>query len=342
MNYLTRNKMRAILLCLIFLLCLNTNAAEQLQIKGKIKTLTSIKIKLTNLLGVEVFSASIDRNSGTFEMKPITIIPDLYILSIGKTKEDVFLTNNTVIVDGFYDDSNPGNSNLEFTGLEEHLKLMSCGLKKDDLIPADPALLAKFNGLQVSALAYHFARRKYDLMKPFFDRLSAKDVKTGSGTWLKKTMDSLLAFSTGVTAPDFEFPDKDGKLYSLKQFRGKIVVVDCWASWCLPCKKAMRKMMGFYDEFKGKVQFISVSVDETKADWLPSAEEEKIPWLSLWDKTGFKNREKSFMRTHYGFDAIPFIAIIDEKGTILKRDILDPALLKKYLIELTNSTNRNL
>lgn len=309
-------------------------AGAGLIIKGRIKTLSPVTISVKTVLGKTLGSANISKSKSEFSIGPLTIEPDVYVLAIGKTEDNVYLTNTTVTINGFYDDNNINNNNLEFTGLEAHNQLIGLGFRKNSYDVVKPEQLKNLKGSQVSAIAYMYSLRKYSYLKPFYDQLTPQDFKSPSGKWMQKMMDSLSAYATGIPAPGFSFPTRDGEVYSLSQFKGKIVVVDCWASWCSPCRNTMNKIKAWYDEFKNDVQFISISVDDDKDRWLKAEKDENIPWLSLWDKAGFKSKTAGGMRTSYGFSAIPFIAIIDKEGKVLRRDIVDAAVLKKYLQEI--------
>ena len=90
-------------------------------------------------------------------------------------------------------------------------------------------------------------------------------MKTDSGKWLRHRSDSLYHYTIGAEAFDFEFRDPDGKKVRLSDYRGKIVLVDFWASWCAPCRKQMPALISLYDRFKNKnFEIIGVSFDNNK------------------------------------------------------------------------------
>jgi thiol-disulfide isomerase/thioredoxin len=66
----------------------------------------------------------------------------------------------------------------------------------------------------------------------------------------------------GSPAPAFTRPGLDGKPVALKDYRGKVVLVDFWASWCAPCIIAMPELIGLQKKHAGKLQIIGVSMDE--------------------------------------------------------------------------------
>jgi thiol-disulfide isomerase/thioredoxin len=326
--------MKRIIITLSFFLqfyyCL---ASEQLFLKGNIKSLSKVTISLKDLNGKLMAQSVLQKQSETFAFEPLTIIPDLYILSIGKTAQKVFLTNRTVTINGYYDDVDPQNSNLDFTGLEEHLEMMKYIPKKiKDRI--DSNAYNKLSGSQLAALSYLVKIDNYDYSKTFIDKISATELKSLSGKILIKKADSLKYFITGIDAPGFSLPNEQNKIVSLTDFKGRIVVLDFWASWCLPCRREMEVFKSFYKDFEDNVQFISISLDEDPIKYKAALREMNIPWLKVWDKSGFG---KSTLQARYGFKAIPFCVVIDAKGKVFRRNIINGVELKKALIEITKN-----
>jgi len=339
--------MRKILLSLVivWLTVCAAQAQTGLILKGNIKTVTPITVAVKSISGQTIFKTDLDKNKGTFEMGPVSITPDLYVLSIGKTKQHTFFTNNTITINGYYDDMNSQNSSLEFDGLDEHFKLMEFGPKTAFDFNLNPNAFTVLKTKDLAALAYLFHSDKYDFNNSFLQKIPDNERQTESAKWLVKAVDSLKQFTAGITAPDFELPNESNKMVSLKDFRGKIVVLDFWASWCGPCRREMQHFKEFYKEFEPQVQFISISMDNDQAKYQQGLREMNIPWVKLWDKTGFSDDSnekagffKSNLRTKYGFKQIPFCVIIGKDGTILKRDIKNGEELKKQLTEITKGS----
>jgi thiol-disulfide isomerase/thioredoxin len=302
---------------------------NEFYLSGRIRCMETIQISLSDINGEVLLEGTIGAQKPDFSLGPIKLFPDLYVLKIGSTVEHIYIGKTPVHISGYYDNRTPAQSNLKFEGMEAHFRLMALPFKKYDMELVSTDLLDRISGTEVSSVAFHYVRRQYDYLKPFYDRLNAEDFRSSTGQWLQYTIDSLQAFASGIPAPEFALPDVDGNIHRLEDYEGKLVVLDFWASWCGPCRRAMEKMKAYYPEFKDKVQFISISVDDHENRWRKAEEEEQIPWLSLWDSSGF--RAESAMRTAYGFQAIPFIVLIDAQGQVLRRDIGSAEQLKEVL-----------
>ena len=324
--------MKNVIAVIALLLQVNLSVGqEHFLLEGKIKSLTNVKVSLKDLNGKVLWQSMILKQAQDFSFGPVNIVPDLYELSIGKTNQKIFLANNKVTISGYYDNVDPQNSNLEFTGLQSHFAMMAFMPKRlKDRV--DSNAFTQLNGRQLSALSYLVKLDNYEYSKAFIDKIPATDLKSLSAQKLLRKADSLKQFRAGIEAPGFNLPDEKGKLISLAKFRGRIVVLDFWAGWCLPCRREMEVFKTFYKDYEDKVQFISISLDEDPAKYKMALQEMNIPWLKLWDKSGFG---KSALQTQYGFKAIPFCVVVDANGKVFRRNIINGIELKKALDAIT-------
>jgi len=89
-------------------------------------------------------------------------------------------------------------------------------------------------------------------------------------SWILVCMAFIFLYSgcrkevdAGPVAPDFSLPDLSGKMNSLKQFRGKIVLLDFWATWCPPCRTAIPELVGIQKEYRDKgIVILGISLDD--------------------------------------------------------------------------------
>lgn len=121
----------------------------------------------------------------------------------------------------------------------------------------------------------------------------------------------------GQPAPDFTYFDNEGNEVSLHDFKGKLLVLDFWASWCGACRGEIPNLKSVYEEYKNKgVAFLSVSIDKDEKQWHQALEKEQMPWTQLITDDAGKR-----VMSQYEFHGIPFIVLIDADGNYLARQL---------------------
>jgi len=137
---------------------------------------------------------------------------------------------------------------------------------------------------------------------------------------------------TGEKVPDFTLTGADGKKVSLSGYAGKYVLIDCWASWCGPCRNEIPFMKKLDAMIKGSsFQLLPISVDTKKEDWMKAINEEQISgWTNISDLKGMKG----IVPTLYGVQSIPHNFLVGPDGRLLAENVHGIALLDllaKYL-----------
>lgn len=125
---------------------------------------------------------------------------------------------------------------------------------------------------------------------------------------------SIGTLAKGAVAPAFKLPDTKGKLVSLSDFKGKVVYLDMWATWCGPCLKEIPYLKLLKEKFKNKdVEMITISID-TKVDaWLAKVAAMKMEGIQLIDSHGSEN---SKIAKDYKIYGVPHFVLIDKNGRI--------------------------
>ncbi|HEX8356406.1 MAG TPA: TlpA disulfide reductase family protein [Segetibacter sp.] len=115
-------------------------------------------------------------------------------------------------------------------------------------------------------------------------------------------------------APNLVMNDVNGKPVSINSFKGKYVLVDFWASWCMPCRMENPNVVAAYNQFKGKnFTILGVSLDEDKAAWKKAIANDKLTWTHMSD---LKQWESAAVAA-YGIEGIPFNVLLDPSGKII-------------------------
>lgn len=128
-------------------------------------------------------------------------------------------------------------------------------------------------------------------------------------------LDKAMALRPGRPAPDFTLRDLDGKPVSLSQFRGNVVLLDFWASWCGPCIGNLPYLKKIKKETAGQpVVFVNLSLDSSDAAWRKAIEEHGIEGVHV--RSGGSGSDPAI---DYNVRGIPAYFLVDPQGMVLKR-----------------------
>ena len=119
-------------------------------------------------------------------------------------------------------------------------------------------------------------------------------------------------------ATEIALPSTNGDTLRLSSLKGKVVLLDFWASWCGPCRVANRGLLKLYDKYKSKgFEIFSVSLDDEKESWMKAIKKDKINWLQVIDKGGWET-PTAFK---WNISALPTSFLIDKDGRLVAMDL---------------------
>jgi peroxiredoxin len=126
------------------------------------------------------------------------------------------------------------------------------------------------------------------------------------------------ALAPGNVAPELTLNTPDGNTISLSSLKGKIVLVDFWASWCKPCRQENPEVVKLYNKYKNSgFEILGVSLDENKDKWVEAIKQDGLPWPHVSDLKGWQSAAAQV----YGIQSIPFTLLVDKEGKIIDKNL---------------------
>ena len=137
----------------------------------------------------------------------------------------------------------------------------------------------------------------------------------------------LEAFADGATAPNFEQMTLDSSgMRGPENFRGKVLLIDFWASWCGPCRKENPNVVRMYKQHKDQgFDILGVSLDKQYGRWAQAVAKDGLEWTHVSDLRGWQNAAAQ----QYGVRSIPATVLLDREGRIVARNLRGAALEAK-------------
>ncbi|NML23909.1 AhpC/TSA family protein [Pseudoflavitalea sp. G-6-1-2] len=171
-----------------------------------------------------------------------------------------------------------------------------------------------------------------DEQEKLYAKLSSAMKKTEAAKDIPDFIEGARNSAIGSTVKNFTLNTPEDKPLALSAFKGKYLLIDFWASWCMPCKQSFPHMKEVYKAYKSdQFEIYSISIDKNKAAWLKAVKEEAFPWPQSLDNINIAH--KAFAVT-----GVPSTFLIDPSGKIIAKDVgFDPETpgdIEKKLIEL--------
>ncbi len=210
--------------------------------------------------------------------------------------------------------------NAEFKRRSAHGKQRNLDILKD---------MVKMYPDQVTAPFFIYWGMRYQLpLEELKVMRTAIDPKLNEHPYTKQLDEfiRLAEFSVGSTIPDFTLPDQNGKMVSVKDFRGKYLLIDFWASWCGPCLREMPNVVKLYKECKGKnFEILGISLDKDKEAWTASVKKNGMKWVQVSDLKMWGTEPVRLCNVR----AVPYTVLIDPDGKVVALGLRGEELIKK-------------
>jgi peroxiredoxin len=156
------------------------------------------------------------------------------------------------------------------------------------------------------------------LEKDYPDSAAAKRVKDEAEA--KKVQAGL---TEGAKFPEFSVTDLGGKPLSIANYKGKVVLLDFWATWCGPCRQELPNVLKTYEaHHKAGFEIIGISLDQDKEKLTSFISDQKMTWPQYFDGKGWQNK----LAVKYGIRGIPATYLLDGQGNIIGANLRGEAL----------------
>lgn len=184
------------------------------------------------------------------------------------------------------------------------------------------------NARWFSMLSVDMHRQMTDALKEHEEMMARIEAKRKTGETSLPKIKEILPEPVQVGKPftDFSGTTADGKPFSLEQAvaENKLVMLDFWASWCLPCLKMMPEVAALHEKYKDRgLLVVGISSDRTEGPWRKAMEKFKMVWPQV------RSGEKDRVGEIYGIRTIPYAILIDHNGMIVARNLRGEELAAK-------------
>ncbi len=205
---------------------------------------------------------------------------------------------------------------------EAYAKLMTdAQAKETELIKANPD-----SYVSTFVIVSGMGQMEYEQLKERYNLLGEKAKASAQGKAIAAQIAKLESTAIGQIAPNSTITTPEGESISLYDIKGKVKLIDFWASWCGPCRGENPHVVEIYKEYHPKgLEIFGVSLDNNKEAWVKAIADDGLVWKHGSDLKGWQSAPAQL----YSVSGIPHTVLLDENNKIIAKNLRGDELKQK-------------